>query len=308
MRIILLLLALLTSMSHAFVSPVAETCRKTLAYRCVSRFFPVDNLALRLAGKDKLQDIEKGLVHLQQNSGAIAAQNVRENFAVRYFWFSQQIQQLIQEYEYKQVIFIGAGFDTRAYSLQCLESTNVFEIDLPEVIEEKNLAILQDEHLNTPLCNRLVRCGIDLVEDDLFNTLIAKGFDHEEPTLWVAEGSLYYLDNLTARRLLKRPLMTASSTILFDMTLPNVPNHSDMQDIHELLKFGMNDPVSELQEIGYTNITVHQVGDENANFGALDTNVINPYLGSWAFKYSIQIDNVDGERLQRFFLIKASTQ
>jgi hypothetical protein len=58
---------------------VADTCRKTVAYRAISHLLPVDPVAALLAGEDKIAEV-KALV-ASMPSPAVA-QNLREMFAV----------------------------------------------------------------------------------------------------------------------------------------------------------------------------------------------------------------------------------
>ena len=284
-----------TDLGCAFVSPrpIAEISRMKLAYRCLSHFFPADPLSKKLAGAHYIKQMELGIAHLQQTTNAVNAQNTREKPAVRHFWFCKRMSSLIAQHNFKQVVFLGTGFDATAYHLPCLQHTNVFEVDIPELIQAKALAIAQAVDVYTrPIANRIARCGIDLSMEDALPALMARGFDHEEPTLWIAEECIYHLDFVAAHKALRLAICTPNSVILFDMISNDRPG---------TYKHCMNDPLTELELLGFDNVHVDQLGDDNANFGALDTD-----NGMWAYKYNMQIDCVKGKQLQRNFLIEAS--
>ncbi|KAB7755533.1 MULTISPECIES: class I SAM-dependent methyltransferase [Mycobacteriaceae] len=91
--------------------------------------------------------------------------------------------------EIRQAVILASGLDARAYRLAWPESTVVYEIDQPEVIEFKTrtLAGLGAE----PTAERRT-VPIDLRED-WPAALRAAGFDPSRPTAWLAEGLLIYL-------------------------------------------------------------------------------------------------------------------
>jgi methyltransferase (TIGR00027 family) len=89
-----------------------------------------------------------------------------------------------------QTVLLGAGLDTRAYRLPWPDSARMIEVDHANVLEFKAevLAGLQA----TPSCELLT------VSTDLAlpwrGPLLAAGFDPRQPTTWILEGLLPYLD------------------------------------------------------------------------------------------------------------------
>ena len=89
----------------------------------------------------------------------------------------------------RQAVILAAGLDARAYRLHWPEGTVVYEVDLPEVIAFKTstLSKLGAE----PTAERRT-VAVDL-RDDWPAALEAGGFDPQAPSVWSAEGLLFYL-------------------------------------------------------------------------------------------------------------------
>ena len=97
-----------------------------------------------------------------------------------------------------QVVILAAGLDTRAFRLNWPEGTEVFELDLPEVLAFKERVLARVAA--APACRRHI-LPIDLRED-WPSALLATGFDPGAPTAWLIEGLLMYLDEQERDKLL----------------------------------------------------------------------------------------------------------
>jgi methyltransferase (TIGR00027 family) len=102
-----------------------------------------------------------------------------------------------------QVVILASGLDSRAYRLPWPDSTVVYEIDQPQVIEFKTTTLAGIGAQPTATRHTV---PIDL-RADWPAALRAAGFDTTAPTAWLAEGLLIYLppeaqdrlfDNITA--------------------------------------------------------------------------------------------------------------
>ena len=113
----------------------------------------------------------------------------------------------------QQVVFLGAGWDTRAYGALRDRPVRVFEVDTPATQGAKTQA--------------LDRAGIDashvtFVETDFgqtswFNALLGRGFDPDLPTFILWEGVTYYLDEKTVQTTLRTVSgLAVGSRIAFD--------------------------------------------------------------------------------------------
>ncbi|MFG2006360.1 SAM-dependent methyltransferase [Spirillospora sp. NPDC048911] len=98
----------------------------------------------------------------------------------------------------RQVVLLAAGLDTRAYRLPWPDGVRLYEVDLPEIFAFKE-GLLAGVHA-APSCTRFV-CPADL-RGDWPRGLIEAGFSPDEPTVWLLEGLLIYLDAARAAALL----------------------------------------------------------------------------------------------------------
>ena len=90
-----------------------------------------------------------------------------------------------------QIVFVGAGYDTRAYRFAALaERTRIFELDGAET-QRRKVEILKQQNVAIP--SGLVFVPADLHERSLGDALCSAGFDSCSKTLFVLEGLLHYL-------------------------------------------------------------------------------------------------------------------
>ncbi|MEU0134525.1 class I SAM-dependent methyltransferase [Streptomyces sp. NPDC006296] len=97
----------------------------------------------------------------------------------------------------RQVVLLGAGLDARAFRLDWPPGCVIFEIDRQGVLDFKHGVL--DGLSATPRATR-VPVPIDL-RADWVGALTDAGFDRTAPTVWLAEGLLFYLP-ITAERYL----------------------------------------------------------------------------------------------------------
>ena len=111
------------------------------------------------------------------------------------------------------VVILAAGMDARAFRLPMPAGTTVYELDQPEVIAAKAAALAGVE----PLCAR-VAVGVDLTRD-WTDALRSNGFDDDQPTVWLIEGLLQYLDEAAVRTVFERvdTLSAPGSILLYDV-------------------------------------------------------------------------------------------
>lgn len=90
----------------------------------------------------------------------------------------------------RQVVILAAGLDTRAFRLAWPAGARLFELDTAEVLAFKDQVLAGRSAV--PACQR-VTISADLRQDWTAAVLRA-GFDPGEPTAWLAEGLLLYLN------------------------------------------------------------------------------------------------------------------
>jgi methyltransferase (TIGR00027 family) len=99
------------------------------------------------------------------------------------------IDDAIRTHQAPQVVMLGAGLDTRAWRMDELADSTVFEVDHPASQEDKRRRIGD----RLPVCDRLVHVPVDFRRDDLSVALADAGHRSSEPTTWVWEGVVPYL-------------------------------------------------------------------------------------------------------------------
>ena len=160
----------------------------------------------------------------------------------------------------RQVVLLAAGLDSRPFRLDWPADTNLYELDLPQVLAFKQSVLADAE----PRCTRTV-VPVDFRED-WSATLRDNGFRPEEPTAWLAEGLLIYLGPGDADRLLSTvtALSAEGSRIAFERGdrsyQDQALNSPSMQRYSTLWQGGLDRPASEwLTEHGWRP-TEHSLG------------------------------------------------
>jgi len=102
------------------------------------------------------------------------------------------IDELIQKSAVKgteQYVILGAGYDSRAHRLELPSSLKIFEVDQPEVSDNK-LAKLPKE---LPNSDNVTYVNIDFSYQSLTEQLIGAGFDQKKSTIFTLEGVSQYI-------------------------------------------------------------------------------------------------------------------
>lgn len=156
-----------------------------------------------------------------------------------------------------QVVLVAAGMDTRAFRLALPADLIVFELDLPELLEQKH-TILEREHAE-PRGHRIT-VPADLAEADWPRALTAAGFDSSAPGVFIAEGLSWYLTEDENARLLDRLASVAApgSRLGIDIVSRDFLENPDDASFFKftaargiLWQFGTNDPAGFLAVRGW---------------------------------------------------------
>jgi len=240
------------------------TARWTSAARAIEsqredRLFD-DPWAAALAGENGANWIE-GL-HAG-NDGALTALRTR--------LFDDFLLGVTHEHEIRQVVFIAAGLDTRAYRLAWPEGTRHFELDQPQVLEYKEQILTSAAA--TPTCERRA-IAVDLT-GPWTESLQKAGFDPQQPVAWLLEGFLVYLPTGSEIRMLEdvTTLATPDSWLGFDAVNTEMLTSQWTRPLIEMMekagvpwKGMLDDPKGLLAERGW-RATLVQLGEEGMNFG-----------------------------------------
>jgi methyltransferase (TIGR00027 family) len=91
----------------------------------------------------------------------------------------------------QQAVLLGAGFDCRAFRLPCLAKIPVFELDRPQLLDEKRTRLGNSVAATHP---HLHYVPVDFLRNDIGAHLSASGFVRGMRTLVLWEGVTNYLD------------------------------------------------------------------------------------------------------------------
>ncbi|MET9112054.1 class I SAM-dependent methyltransferase [Streptomyces zhihengii] len=117
----------------------------------------------------------------------------------------------------RQVVLLGAGLDTRAFRLDLPPDCVVFEVDRPGVLDFKQRVLTR---LPAAPKARRTTVPVDL-RDDWVTALTSAGFDQAAPSVWLAEGLLFYLPGPAETYLVDTVdrLTTPGSALVFEAKL-----------------------------------------------------------------------------------------
>lgn len=192
--------------------------------------------------------------------------------AIRTKFFDLAISNALRAAEIRQVVIVAAGMDTRAYRLLWPDGVRLYEVDHEALLSEKTrrLAALGAS-------SRVARVGVAAdLSRPWRRRLIEAGFDLLAPTLWVAEGLVFYLEPHQAADLLTElgELSPAGSSLLVDMPSEALLRSPICRKFLEALRadgvpwrFGSDAPEAFLNAAGWACLEIKQPGEDGAAFG-----------------------------------------
>ena len=122
----------------------------------------------------------------------------------------------------KQVVIMGAGYDTRGYRFyKDFPKVRFFEVDLPVMVADKKSRVKSNL---SDLPNNLTYAPIDFNTQDLGRVLAKAGYRKDRKTLFIWEGVVMYLDAAAVESTLQFIAKNASagSSVVFDYLPPSV--------------------------------------------------------------------------------------
>ena len=144
-------------------------------------------------------------------------------FKARTLYLDDIFAQALRE-NLPQIVFLGAGYDSRAYRFrELIQETRVFELDIRPTQQRKQ-ALLQQAKV--PIPAQVVFVPINFKTEPIERELLKAGFDQHKRTLFIWEGVTYYLpleaidDTLAAVKLIS----PAGSILSFDYMSAPVPS------------------------------------------------------------------------------------
>lgn len=142
-----------------------------------------------------------------------------EYFIARTAYLDDVVEAALRE-GIPQLVFLGAGYDTRAYRFShLLQASHVFELDEPATQAHKR-GMLEGAGVAVP--DQVTYVAIDFTTESLAKRLFEAGYAPDQQTLFVWEGVTYYLPPQTVDETLRfiRRNAPAGSRVCFDYMLP----------------------------------------------------------------------------------------
>jgi len=125
-------------------------------------------------------------------------------------WIDDEVTAALAEA--RQLVLLGAGFDTRAFRLPAATRATIFELDHPETSRVKQ-AVLEK---SGPIPDRVRFITLDFNRQSVTEVLAQAGFDKTQPACFVWEGVTNYLTPEAVDRVLRQIRQSArQSTLLF---------------------------------------------------------------------------------------------
>lgn len=113
-----------------------------------------------------------------------------EFLIARTAFFDDIVRQALQE-NIPQIVFMGAGYDSRPYRFKDLiRDTRIFELDI-QPTQQRKREVLYQAKVHIP--EQLVFVSINFNTDNIGEVLVKAGFVKSKQALFVWEGVTYYL-------------------------------------------------------------------------------------------------------------------
>ncbi len=224
-----------------------------------------DPLAAALAGQEGfawLDDMERAQPWGEPALYVVVRTRFFDDFLLRASWGAGA----------RQIVLLAAGMDARAFRLDWPPGTRLYELDRPEVIHAKDAVA---SSLGAyPTCERWV-IGVDLERPSWPEALLSAKYEAQEPSVWLAEGFLFYLTEAATRALLRGTSVLAAphSRLGADLVNRDLLGSPVMWPLLGAFsrrgapgRFGTNDPETLFAEHGW-EAEVTQPGESEANYG-----------------------------------------
>jgi methyltransferase (TIGR00027 family) len=152
-------------------------------------------------------------------------------------WFDGLFQESLKR-DIPQIVFLGAGYDTRPYRFAALiRGTRIFELDAPPTQQRKR-DLLQRADIAIP--KGLTFIPTNFTVDSLKDALFSAGFQRQQMTLYIWEGVTYYLpaEAVDSTLAFIRENSPSGSTVCFDYcsTFPGMDEAYGVREQREFMK------------------------------------------------------------------------
>jgi methyltransferase (TIGR00027 family) len=160
-----------------------------------------------------------------------------EFMIARTAFFDDVVEHALRE-NLPQIVFLGAGYDTRPYRFKDLiQDTRIFELDTQPTQQLKRELLHQ---ARIPIPEQLTFVPINFNTDNLEDVLFKAGFSRDQEALFVWEGITYYLSAQIVDDTLRfvRSNSPAGSSICFDYASlsPEALNEDGVKKLRHLME------------------------------------------------------------------------
>lgn len=195
--------------------------------------------------------------------------DLREWVAGRTAFFDATVREAIAQRQIRQVVMMGAGYDTRCVRLGLSNQVKFFEVDSPGAQQDK-LKIISTIPSYPKESATYVSC--DFETQDFLSQLEKNGFRKEEPALFVIEGVIMYLTEAAVRdtftKISKRCHSASvlafdyfSKTSVFGGATTTKKAQADLAKSQEPMLFGLNHALPFLYECGFRWVVHHDMDE-----------------------------------------------
>jgi methyltransferase (TIGR00027 family) len=180
--------------------------------------------------------------------------------ALRVAYLDQLVGTAVDRLSARQVVLLGAGYDTRAARLP-RAGVRFFEVDHPATQAEKRERLAKLDGYPSDAATYVV-CNFE--SDDPIEQLVRAGFDTHEPALVIWEGVVAYLTEAAVRAAATRLAtgLDPRSLVAFDyvgknfaagnkMTASDLEVRSYVGELGEPIRYGTDDVLPMLYECGF---------------------------------------------------------
>ncbi|KAJ4967156.1 hypothetical protein NE237_019005 [Protea cynaroides] len=285
---------------------IQRTACQTAAGRALWKHVIHDPLAEVLAGETYLRSLYEKITGDRLNNAREVSGVI---LAVRTLWFDSKLEASLNSFNggEAQVVLLGAGMDARAYRLNCLKGSNVFEVDFPELLHTKatllQAAIGSTNEQLRMIAKSVTRVAADIRDDNWLEKLQQSGFIPERNTVWLLEGILYYLPHSHAMQVLK--IIASNCTLTHTVLLADFMNKSSTTISESTYLFYSDWPDHLLPSLGFSNVKLSQIGDPDANFNLMH-DPLNIFNKIRSLPRSVQTHPDDGTPCHRLYLVQAT--
>lgn len=188
----------------------------TAHWRSIDPEFSGDNISKKLSSAN-------GILRAHQFEEKYSYPLVGRKVSVRAGWCLEQALELFSTKKYDSCISLGSGFSLLTYLIarNVLNNQNInfIDVDLPEILNERNLRIQDlgnNENLETSILERLTTLAMDLEysynKGDKFEDI----FGTNKSPVFILEGIIYFLSRDCVRWIFKEISKFKNHAVIFD--------------------------------------------------------------------------------------------